>query len=375
VHTCRHQPDPRLRFARRRVVISFGNRRTGLAVIITLVVAAAVYGVFRLLGAGFDLARFLTSFRQMHYGWLAAGATLVLLTYAGRAFRWRVLIAPLRPHASLSGLLKATVIGFTAVALFGRPGELVRPYLIAVREKLSLSSQLAAWIVERIYDLLFVLLIFGFGLTRVNPREGMSSALVWVLQTGGYFVAGLGLLCVTLLIAISVFTEPATRRIREALGIVPASYRDRVDRLITAFAGGMASSGRGIYVIQLVAYTIAEWVVIIGANYCLLQAFPATRQLTLIDNVVFLGFIAFGSVVQVPGIGGGMQVAAVLVLTELFGVSLEPATAAALLLWITMYIVVIPIGLLLAVHQGLSWRSLRHIDPGRDTSTYDVSSR
>jgi hypothetical protein len=298
----------------------------------------------------------------MHYGWLAACVVLVLATYAGRAFRWRVMIAPIRPHANLLSLLKATIIGFTAVTLFGRPGELVRPYLIAAREKLPLSSQLAVWVVERIYDLLFVLLIFGFGLTRVNFKEGMSPALAWILQTGGYFVAGLGLLCVTVLIAISVFTETATRRIRQALAVVPASYRDRVDSLITAFAGGMASTRRGTYVVQLVGYTIAEWVLIIGANYSLLQAFPATRHLTLIDNVVFLGFIAFGSVVQVPGIGGGMQVAAVLVLKEIFGLGLEPATAAALLLWLTMYVVIVPLGLLMAILEGLSWRSLRHID-------------
>lgn len=322
--------------------------------------------MFRLLGADFNFERFRASFHQMHFGWMAAAIVLVLLTYGGRAVRWRVMISPVRPHANLTNLLKATIIGFTAVTLFGRPGELVRPYLIAIRERLPVSSQVAAWFLERIYDLLFVILIFGFGLTRVQPRDGMSPALQWILHTGGYFVAALGILCVTLLVAISVFSEPATRRIREALGIFPARYRERVDGLVMAFAGGMASTRRGRHVFQLIALTVAEWVIIIGANYCLLQSFPATRHLTIIDNVVFLGFVAFGSAVQVPGIGGGMQVAAVLVLTELFGLYVEPATAAALLLWLTMYVVVVPIGLLLAVMEGLSWRSLRHIQEQKE---------
>ena len=43
-----------------------------------------------------------------------------------------------------------------------------------------------------------------------------------------------------------------------------------------------------------------------------------------------MGFVSFGSIVQIPGIGGGMQVVSVLVLTELFGVRLELATAFAL---------------------------------------------
>jgi hypothetical protein len=132
--------------------------------------------------------------------------------------------------------------------------------------------------------------------------------------------------------------------------------------LVTAFAGGMASTRRGSYIVQLVAYTAAEWVIILASNYCLLQAFPPTRALTMTDNAVFLGFVAFGSAVQIPGIGGGMQVAAVLALTEIFGLAVEPATAVAVLIWLAQYTIIIPAGLVLAVYEGVSWRSLRHIE-------------
>ena len=52
--------------------------------------------------------------------------------------------------------------------------------------------------------------------------------------------------------------------------------------------------------------------------------------LSLVDVLIFMGFVSFGSAVQIPGIGGGMQVVAVLVLTELFGVRLELATSFAI---------------------------------------------
>jgi uncharacterized membrane protein YbhN (UPF0104 family) len=343
------------------------NKRYAIALLAGIAVGLCAFLLYRRLGGDFQVDRFLTSFRGIDYRWLAAGSLFTLFTYGGRAVRWRVMIAPIRPHASLRNLLDATIIGFTAITLFGRPGELVRPYLIATRERLPLSSQLAVWLLERIYDLLFVILVFGFALTRVKPKAGMSPALEWVLNTGGYFVAGIGLVCVTVLVALSVFTEPAARRIRDALSALPARLRDRADGLVAAFAGGMASTGRGIYVVQLVAYTVAEWLVILASVYCLLQAFPPTRSLTLTDNAVFLGFVAFGSAVQIPGIGGGMQVAAVLALTELFGLALEPATAAALLIWLTQYFIVVPIGLILAIAEGLSWRSLRHIDEQNPT--------
>jgi uncharacterized protein (TIRG00374 family) len=337
------------------------KRHYGAALLVALAVLAAVYAIRHVAGSGFDLDRFLASFGRLHPGWLAASVALVLLTYPGRAIRWRAMIEAIRPRASLTALLNATVIGFTAVTLFGRAGELVRPYLIAVKERVPLSSQLAVWFLERIYDLLFVILIFGFGLTRVKPKGAMSPALEWILNTGGYFVAGLGLLCVTLLVALSVFTEPATRRICDALAAFPEKYRARFNNLVMEFAGGMASSRRAAHVFKLLAYTAIEWLIIVASAYCLLRSFPPTSSLTITDSIVFTGFIAFGSVVQIPGIGGGMQVAAVLVLTELFGIAVESAAALALLLWVTTYVVIMPAGIVLALHQGLTWASLRHI--------------
>jgi len=50
-------------------------------------------------------------------------------------------------------LVPPTLIGFTGLALLGRPGEFIRPYLIARQAKVSFSSQIAVWTVERIFDL------------------------------------------------------------------------------------------------------------------------------------------------------------------------------------------------------------------------------
>ena len=64
------------------------------------------------------------------------------------------------------------------------------------------------------------------------------------------------------------------------------------------------------------------------------------------------------------GVGGGSQVVAVLVLTELFGVRLETATFFALLIWIITFVVIVPVGFTVALREGLSWRGLRQISRG-----------
>jgi len=55
-----------------------------------------------------------------------------------RAVRWKALSAAVRPDVSIVKLIAPTVIGFTGLALLGRPGELIRPYLIAKQEKAAL---------------------------------------------------------------------------------------------------------------------------------------------------------------------------------------------------------------------------------------------
>ena len=41
-----------------------------------------------------------------------------------------------------------------------------------------------------------------------------------------------------------------------------------------------------------------------------MQAFGAALHFGWLDVLIFLGFLAFGAVVQIPGVGGGVQVVA-----------------------------------------------------------------
>ena len=108
----------------------------------------------------------------------------------------------------------------------------------------------------------------------------------------------------------------------------------------------------------LVLYTVVEWCVIAASFGCVFKAFPATHDLGITDVVILLGFVCFGSIVQIPGVGGGMQIVTVLVLTEFFGISLEAASGIALVLWIITFVVIVPLGLVLAFREGIHWRNL-----------------
>ena len=71
-----------------------------------------------------------------------------------------------------------------------------------------------------------------------------------------------------------------------------------------------------------------------------------------------MGSSMLGSVLQLPGVGGGSQLATIAALEHIFDVPRELAASCGIMLWLTTFVAVIPAGLLLAHHERLSLRKL-----------------
>lgn len=325
------------------------------------VLAALVAGSWQHLRS-FDWGAFGAVYGTVHWGWMGLAGLLVLGTYVARVVRWRMMIRPLAPEASRWRIFKATAIGFTAVLVFGRPGELVRPWMIARSEGVSFSSQMATWFLERIFDLLAVLVIFGTGLYAYDPAgHSVEPGIAWVLNAGGGLVAVMACACLVIVFFAGRSSEEATTRLTEALGFLPEPWYSRTQQLAGSFASGMTCCRRRSDVAGLFAITAVEWMIITGGTVCFFQAFPATAHFSTLDTVVYLGFVAFGSIVQIPGIGGGVQIAGTVVLSQLFGLGAAEAAGIAVANWLITWVSILPVGIALAGNEGLRWRSLRRI--------------
>jgi|SRR5579872_234958 len=336
-------------------------RRRAALVALAILIILAILAV-RSSGVSFNWNLFLGTIQGVSWIWLIVAILLMLLTYVGRALRWEVMLQPLGRKVSIPRLTSDTAIGYMAATLLGRVGELVRPYLISVSADVSFSSQIAAWLLERVLDLLAVLLIFGFALVRV-PSHGLAlgPGLRWTLHAGGYLAALAGLVCLLVLVAFRNFSEAARERILAALSFLPSHYYSRSNKMLEAFARGVAVTKKPGPLGLLATYTALEWFLITSAYAALLKCFTATRFLRITDVVTLLGFIAFGSIVQIPGIGGGVQITSIVVLKEIYGLSLESASGIALFIWILTLVVVVPLGLACALHQGMNWHKIKQL--------------
>jgi uncharacterized protein (TIRG00374 family) len=339
------------------------KRWAGAILAVAALAAILAFIIHRWRTSGFDWHQFASALRNVDWNWLLPGAALVLATYIGRALRWEIMLRPLKKDPKLWQIFTATCIGFTAVVLFGRAGEPVRPYLIAKKEGVSFSSQIAAWIVERILDLLMVLSIFGVALTQVAGSAIQPGPKMRViLEAGGYAVGLAGAGALALLLALRKLRGRPLHKFIGRLKFLPEKPLQKLLTLLESFEEGMQSMRNGSYTALLVFYTIVEWLVIAAAFMCVCRSFPATAALGWTDIVILLGFVAFGSAIQIPGVGGGMQIAAVVVLTEFFGVSFEAASGIALVLWFITFVSIVPLGLAFAFHEGIKFRNLRHLD-------------
>src|SRR5262245_56907682 len=85
----------------------------------------------------------------------------MFLNLAIRALRWQYLLEPLGA-ASFSNAFRATAVGFAASAVLpARAGEVIRPYFLARQEDMSATGAFATVILERLLDLVTVLILLA----------------------------------------------------------------------------------------------------------------------------------------------------------------------------------------------------------------------
>ena len=121
---------------------------------------------------------------------LLLAALIISLAYFFRACRWGALLKPLVP-ARLSDLVAATTVGFGAVFLAGRTGEIVRPVVLPMRDpRVRPSASFVTIMVERIYDIVALLLMFAVNLLWFKPDNAQIADFNRVRIAGVVLLTG-----------------------------------------------------------------------------------------------------------------------------------------------------------------------------------------
>jgi glycosyltransferase 2 family protein len=334
--------------------------------IVLVALAALVYFQFRT-WKNFDWGLFLKQTHGVSKFHILHGVALIYIAYVLRAVRWKIFLQPVRPHTRIMSLVSPTIIGFTGLALLGRPGELIRPYLIARQEKLPFSSQVAVWAVERIFDIAGFTFLFVLAAFFARAPRRLEEVAFFQKAAGVLVLLVIGLIIGAIVVHRSGLALAAWLERRFAHHGTHVAHR--IALRIREFRGGLNTIQNKTSFLLLIAVSVLMWAMIAVAykevtysyGYACNEAAPTDIcKLRIPQTQVFLLMASsmVGSMVQLPGVGGGSQFATIEALNRIFGVPPELATSCGIMLWLVTFVAVIPLGLLLAHRERLSLRRL-----------------
>ncbi len=329
------------------------SRRTQL--VVGLLLAAGLVWLFLRQA---DLREVWKALRDADPLWILAALGAILLTTLPRAWRWRQLLSPLGT-VGLRPLVECTLMGWTvSVVLPGRLGEIVRPVLLARRTPIRASAAIGSVVLERVFDVVAVVLYLGIYLAVFPPPprlEGDAVAVFDAIRLAG-MLGAVGI-ATGGVVVVAASRNAALHARYEALAEswLPA----RVSSIAASFLEGMSGLRSPWLVARIIASSMLLWGVIHSMYVVMFWAFRI--DLPAYASIPLVALLVVGVVVPTPAAVGAFHKAAQIGLVTLFGVDNDVAVAFAIVSHTIGFLPLGALGALLLAREGLTFAALRRL--------------
>jgi uncharacterized protein (TIRG00374 family) len=324
---------------------------------VVLALAALLVGLFL---RNVDLRGVVREIARAHPGWLLLSLATMFANLAVRAWRWQYLLEPLG-KTRFGNAFRATAVGFAANSILpARAGEVIRPYFLARHEGMSATGAFATVILERVLDLITVLVLlavyvfmFGRDMTAANPVA--FAAVKWAGAT-----AALGSL-ITLAVLFVLAGDPA--RLRRALArleeILPSRLAGLLAKIAEKFAIGLGAIRRPSRLAVALVLSLPLWLCIGAGIWAAAVAFHLDVPFT--GSFLLQSLLVIGVAVPTPGAVGGFHEAYRVGVTSFFGAPNDAAIGSAIVLHAFSILPSLLLGLFFAAQDGLNVAAMRQL--------------
>lgn len=323
---------------------------------------------------GFHWSMVGQSLRDARISLLLLSVATIYVCFAVRALRW---IRFSRGFGKLKfgGVYASTLMGFTCTFLLGRAGEPIRPVLIAKKESVSTPGMFGVYVLERVSDMaatavLAVLALLLFHQQTTGQAHGE-------LESKARSAGELLVVAVIFIVAFLVYFRAhgaawLARRLQHPAWHV--GIRGKIVALLEGFSAGLQGIQTWGDLGALIFYTALHWFLVACCYLWIAHAFGGKLEtLTLSDCILLMVFTMLGSAVQLPGVGGGAQIATYLTLTLTFGVDNSSAAVTSIMLWLITFASCCFAGLPLLLREGWSMGELRQMAATEERKAEDVA--
>jgi uncharacterized protein (TIRG00374 family) len=311
--------------------------------------AAFLYFAFR----GVDMGELWEHMRRANYLWLLGVAVVSIYANWVRAQRWGYFFRHLKRIPAYS-LFASTMIGLAANNVLPmRVGEAVRAYSISRKESLPFATSFTTVILERIFDMVTVLIFLAVALSLVPIPESADAQIGGALK----LLSGVTAAVIGAIVFLFFKRELMVRWADGALALLPRKIAEPTHRLFHAFLAGLEALTDKRQLLQLLAYSLWLWSCFIIAFWCGAKSLSldVTHDLPMIRaSLLCVVMVAiFIMIPAAPGFVGTFQAGCIVGLS-VFGVSKEEALSFSLLVHAIQFIVVNLIGAYCFVSEGFS---------------------
>lgn len=325
--------------------VGSGQSRRWLGRLLPLVISAFfLWLVFRRV----EWTSLQQAFNEISYPLLPGVILVYLAGFVPRAQKWRLILHKLKA-VPLGACLGYSFVGCAGNAVLpARLGELVRAYICSRREEVAATSVLSTIVLERVLEVLSLMLLFGFTVWAT----GQGALKFWAL-------IGLAVIC-GIVILIFIMQQRGDWLLKLA-GLIPwKGPRKSIANLAELFLEGLAVVRDPKKLLMILILGLSVYCIEGGAYWLLAKAM--SLQVSYLQSLFVLCFIFVGMLIPATvGNIGPLQYFCVLGF-GFFGVSEEPALIYSVFLNAILYIPAL-IGFVYLTRYGFTLGGLRKQAP------------
>ena len=333
----------------------------------TVIVVALAVGLLAIFLRGADFGQVWAELKAGRIDLLLIALVTTMINYALRSLRWQYLLAGLG-HTRFSVAFRATVIGFAASFLLpARAGEFLRPYVLAKNEKLSATAAFATVVLERVFDMATVLVMFAVFLLTADPSLGRSDPGTYrALQVGGLTAAAATVVLLAVFYFLAGHPDAIGRWSARVERRLPKKLADLVEGLAKTFAVGLGAVRRPQQFLLVFAWSFPLWISIAAGIWLVSRAFAV--QLPPLGAILVMTLLVVGVAVPTPGSIGGFHMFYQIAVMSFYHASKEKAVSAALVLHAVSFVPVTILGIIFMVSEGLTLGRMRSLASDHDAA-------
>jgi glycosyltransferase 2 family protein len=316
-----------------------GSRRSRLTLNVVTLAVTVLFSYIAL--KGIDLSKAWHALSASNFLWLLPALLALALAMLCRAARWRSLFAPER-RPQLGIVANAMMVGYLYNNILpARAGEVARVVTLKSRAFVPAIEIVGTVVLERLYDVLAILVIFFVAEPWLPHVSWFGSAAVAAIV--------LVVLIVGMVLVLAIYKDRAVRILLRPFRRAQRFSGKRLERSVTQTINGLSALRHSGVAVTAFLWTVLAWMFTALCAY--LVSLAIHLHVPFASAVLVTVAIGLAMILPSPPAAVGVFEGAALIGLKAYSVSRSAALPYALVLHLVNFAPFIVVGVLLVQHN------------------------